>query len=92
MPERDREKVGLIEVRGRLMNLELNNIHYLISNVEPDAANTHFFQHLLHNGMSSGDSFQLFIIFNYSILTAMSHKEDPFYSLNRRTLSNQDIQ
>lgn len=42
MPERDREKGGLIEVRGRLMNLKLNNGHGVITSVEP-VANTHFF-------------------------------------------------
>lgn len=62
VPKGDREKGGLIEVRGRLMNLTLSTSNYK----EPITANTHY---LLHNGLSSGDSLQLFIIFNYSILT-----------------------
>lgn len=50
------------------MNLKLNNIHCLIM--------LFFSQYLLHNGLSSGDPFQLFIVFNYTILTAVTHKED----------------
>lgn len=38
-----------------------------------------FFQYLLHDGLSSGDSFHQFIVFDDSILAAMPNKEDSLF-------------
>lgn len=67
-----------MEVRGRLMNVKLSNIHCLITEKQSQQRHVFLLRYLLNNGLSPGDSFQLFIIFNYSILTAMLHKEDTF--------------
>lgn len=39
-------------------------------------ANTLGFQYSLHNGLTPGDAFQLFVIFNYSIFTAKPKTEN----------------
>lgn len=60
---------GLMEVRVRLMNLKPKKIHCL-----PLTRVATQFNYLLHNGLSSRNTFQLLIIFNNSILTVMLHK------------------
>lgn len=65
------------------MNLRVYNISCPITKKQLPQILLHFFfvffQYLLHDGLSSGDSFHLFIVFYDSVLAAMSNKEDSLF-------------
>ena len=55
----------------RVYNISCPITENQLPQIRPHFFFSFFFQYLLHNGLSSGDSFHLFIVFNDSILAAM---------------------